>query len=184
MEQIRTPRLLLRPPVFEDAARLSELSSDFDISRMTSRMPFPNPPDSVRQWMASLSGGEELAHVALLNNAPIGVCSHLFRQGPGVSEIGYWVGKPYWGRGFATEMLRALIRSGFEIHGLDRITIRHFTDNPASARVIAKCGFVATHRITGQSLARGTATESQNYKLSGDQARAQSWYAAAWYAAE
>lgn len=182
MEQIRTPRLLLRPPLPADVAVLSEQSSDFDISRMTSRMPFPNPPDSVRQWMASLSSGEELARVALLNDAPIGVCSHMFRQGPGVSEIGYWVGKPFWGRGFATEMLRALIRSGFEIHGLDRITIRHFIDNPASARVIAKCGFVATHRSVGQSLARGTSTQSQNYALSHDQARAQSWYAAAWYA--
>ena len=182
MNQIRTPRLFLRPPLFEDAARLSELSSDFDIVKMTSRMPFPNPPDSVRAWMASLSRGEELASVALLDNAPIGVCSHMFGEAPGVSEIGYWVGKPYWSRGFATEMLRALIRSGFETHGLHAINIRHFTDNSASARVIAKCGFIATHTSTGPSLARGTGIDAHNYRLSLDQAITQSWYAAAWCA--
>ncbi|HET9948093.1 MAG TPA: GNAT family N-acetyltransferase, partial [Longimicrobiales bacterium] len=55
-------------------------------------------------------------------------------------ELGYWIGVPYWGRGYATEAAAALVRFGFDALGLNRIQARHMTRNPASGRVLEKIG--------------------------------------------
>ena len=56
--------------------------------------------------------------------------------------MGYWVGAPYWGRGYCTEAARAILRYGFEELGLHRIHAQHFARNPASGRVMQKIGMV------------------------------------------
>jgi RimJ/RimL family protein N-acetyltransferase len=56
------------------------------------------------------------------------------------AELGYWIGKPFWGRGYATEAARALVQYGFDTLGLHRIYARHLTRNPASGRVLHKIG--------------------------------------------
>jgi [ribosomal protein S5]-alanine N-acetyltransferase len=55
-------------------------------------------------------------------------------------EIGYWVGLPYWGQGYATEAARALVHFGFSRLGLHRVQARHLSRNPASGRVLQKLG--------------------------------------------
>jgi RimJ/RimL family protein N-acetyltransferase len=56
------------------------------------------------------------------------------------AELGYWIGKPYWGRGYATEAARAALRWGFDSLGLERIYAYHFARNAASGRVLRKIG--------------------------------------------
>ena len=65
----------------------------------------------------------------------------------GNREIGYWIGKPWWGRGFATEATHTLMEHCFDACGFRRLTCGHFVDNPASARVIAKLGFRRVGRL-------------------------------------
>ena len=83
--------------------------------------------------------------------------------GGGSASIGYWFGKPFWGRGYATEAARALVAHGFSALKLDVIHGRHFAENPASGAVLAKIGFrlaTAENRAVGAEsmfpcLARG-----------------------------
>ena len=58
------------------------------------------------------------------------------------AEIGYWLAKPFWGRGIMTAVVAGVCRHGFEEFGLVKIVAHVFTGNPASARVLEKCGFV------------------------------------------
>ena len=64
--------------------------------------------------------------------------------GEDVAELGYWIGKPFWGKGYATEAARSLIDFGFTVLGLNRIAARHFARNPASGRVMQKVGMLQT----------------------------------------
>ena len=58
------------------------------------------------------------------------------------AELGYWIGKTYWGQGYATEAVAAMMHFGFEVKGYHRLYARHFASNPASGRVMQKCGMV------------------------------------------
>lgn len=67
-----------------------------------------------------------------------GAISIHVEKGQRLAEIGYWIGKPFWNRGYATEATRAAIAYGFEHLGSNRIQARHMTKNPASGRVMQK----------------------------------------------
>jgi RimJ/RimL family protein N-acetyltransferase len=82
----------------------------------------------------------------------------------GSAEIGYWIGKPWWGRGFATEAAQALVRHCFATVGIERLTCCHFVDNPASARVIRKLGFRLVGPCTAWCEARGADVETLLYE--------------------
>jgi len=176
MVEIVTERLVLRPVRHQDAAPVSELSSDSDIARMTVRIPFPNPVANVRAWIQATSANSELTFVPTLAGAPIGVVSYFPPPNTRGGEIGYWLGKPYWGKGYATEMVRALIRHAFLAPDLHQIPISHFIDNPASARVIAKCGFRPTGRRSLPCLSRGCDVVALAYRLVRAEAEALAWY--------
>ena len=67
-----------------------------------------------------------------------------YRRPSGIAELGFWIGRPWWGQGFATEASRAVVCHGFANPRLPAFSSAHFTDNPASARVLAKLGFEPT----------------------------------------
>ena len=69
--------------------------------------------------------------------------------------MGYWLGKPFWGQGFATEAAEAVIRHAFEADGFDYLIAGHFSDNPASKRIIEKLGFEPLGTETRECAARG-----------------------------
>ena len=163
MREILTARLLLRPPLASDAGRIAGFTSDFDVARMTTRIPHPNPVPSVLAWLASLGTSGEQAYVATRDGDLIGLCSHTNHRDPAKGELGYWIGKPHWGQGYATEMSRALIRHVFATTAMHAIPISHFIDNPASARVIAKCGFVPAGRRKLSCVSRGTEVTALTY---------------------
>jgi RimJ/RimL family protein N-acetyltransferase len=94
----------------------------------------------------------------------VGSCG-LGRRPSGAVELGYWIARPHWGKGFATEAGRALIEIARSLK-LPRLEGSHFVDNPASGRVLEKLGFVPTClSATRYSCARGTDAASKIYRL-------------------
>ncbi|MEO1688436.1 MAG: GNAT family N-acetyltransferase, partial [Pseudomonadota bacterium] len=146
---LRTPRLQLRPPRPSDVEAISRLSSAWEIARMTTRIPHPNPPESVRAFFASLGEARELALV-IDDGEPAGFIGH-------GQELGYWLGRPFWGRGYATEAAEAMLAHVFGALGREAAQARVFADNPASMRVLTKLGFRETGVESGPSVARGGA---------------------------
>jgi ribosomal-protein-alanine N-acetyltransferase len=136
---LKTARLSLRPLADADALRIAELAGDWDVARMTSRIPYPYTVALAHQWIGELSDGEVVRGIEH-NGELIGVAGYL-PSADGAAEIGYWIGKPWWGRGFATEATEAMIKYCFGPGKLGRVTCSHFVDNPASQRVIEKLGF-------------------------------------------
>jgi len=136
---MRSPRLTYRPIEARDAGRIAALAGDWDVARMTGRIPHPYSLVDADLWIASI-GAEEFVRAVERNGELIGAVGYIYR-GPRQAEIGYWIGKPWWGNGFATEAARTLVEHCFGDAGFQRLTCGHFVDNPASARVIAKLGF-------------------------------------------
>jgi ribosomal-protein-alanine N-acetyltransferase len=137
--QMRSARLTYRPLAGADASRVAALVGDWDIARMTSRIPHPYSLVDADLWIASL-GVDEFVRGVELDGALIGAVGYIEGKS-GEAEIGYWIGKPWWGRGFATEAARTLVAYCFAPGRFRRLTCGHFIDNPASGRVIAKLGF-------------------------------------------
>ena len=146
---IRTARLDLRPPRPADARRLAALANDFDVVRMTGSMPWPFTPADAEAWIAQAQRAdpsqEALFVIELPGEGPIGVIG-LDPDGEMTVEVGYWLGRPYWDRGYATEALKALLGWARDTWGRRWITARHFADNPASGAVLIKAGFLYTGR--------------------------------------
>jgi [ribosomal protein S5]-alanine N-acetyltransferase len=149
---MKTARLTLRSLSPDDARRIAMLGGDWDVARMTGRIPYPYSEDKALHWVSGLADGEVVFGIEFEGEL-IGICG-FSPLGLGLAEIGYWIGKPYWGQGFATEAAEKLMTFGFTKGGVKKFTCRHFTDNPGSARVAAKLGFHSTGSCTGWSEAR------------------------------
>ena len=137
---METRRLTFRAIEPADAGRIAMLAGDWDVARMTARIPYPYSAQMARDWMMSLSEGEAV-HAIVFEGELIGAVGYVPASDGTSAEIGYWIGKPWWGRGFATEAAGALVRHCFLEARFATLTCCHFADNPASARVIQKLGF-------------------------------------------
>jgi RimJ/RimL family protein N-acetyltransferase len=152
---LATARLVLRAPRRSDGKAIATLANDRRIAANTARIPHPYGIEDAEQFIAAVNKREgEACFVVTLDGAPIGVCSVDLREdGP---EIGYWLGVPYWGRGLATEAARALIDHAFGDLEHDTLISGARVNNPASRRVLEKCGF----QWTGVRLSRIRAINS------------------------
>jgi RimJ/RimL family protein N-acetyltransferase len=162
---IRTSRLLLREPLPSDAARISLLAGDYDVASMTGTIPHPYSEQMAAEWIESVLAGEEGVVFAILRSGALIGCTGYRAFGGDHAELGYWIGKPYWGMGYATEAVRALILHAFEADRFDYLTVGHFSDNPASARIIAKFGFAPQGREIRDCAARGARAHCLTYRL-------------------
>ena len=85
------------------------------------------------------------------------------------AELGYWIAEPFWGRGIATAAVRAIVPYGFEQQPLERIEAYAFANNPASARVLEKGGFIYEGRLRRNVIKEGEILDSLLYaRLRGD----------------
>ena len=152
---LATARLVLRAPRRSDVKVIAALANDRRIAANSARIPHPYGVDDAEQFIASVNKREgEACFVITLDGAPIGVCSVDLREdGP---EVGYWLGVPYWGHGLATEAARALIDHAFGDLEHDTLISGVRVNNPASRRVLEKCGF----QWTGVRLSRIRAINS------------------------
>jgi RimJ/RimL family protein N-acetyltransferase len=144
-----TQRLLLRPGWSEDAPALFEAIADEGIVRNLATAPWPYCFAHAQAFLARERAPHDAACLIFLRGegAPRLVGGIGFGPMPGsvgLREFGYWIARPYWGRGFATEAGRALIANARDTLRLKRLDAGHFLDNPASARVLCKLGFKPT----------------------------------------
>jgi RimJ/RimL family protein N-acetyltransferase len=136
---LETERLILRAPRLEDANTIAALADDRRIAENTKRMPHPYRLADAEAWVATGRRRGERNFVITREGAVLGACGLVQdRDGP---EIGYWLGVDHWGNGFATEAVRALIDHAFDALGHDTIQAGARVSNPASRRLLEKCGF-------------------------------------------
>ncbi len=150
---LRTERLLLRPLRAADAPALHRLVNDWAVVRNLSALPFPYPRDLADEWIASTAAQLEAGtgyHLAIAgpedSSELLGCIGLRLDLSPRAGNLGYWIGRQYWGHGVATEAATRLASWAMANLELDRLEAHVATDNPASAAVLRRAGF----RETGQ----------------------------------
>jgi len=170
--QLHTERLTLRQTDLRDAIAFSKLASDFDVARMTGSIPFPFPllaaEFKIMSFHAAKRRGLSHPYAITLKDQDdmIGVTDLFRRSHNHLWEIGYWIGRPYWGRGYMTEACEALLAEANRTLGLEDRVAGAFTDNPGSTRVLEKLGFERTGQPNDYfSMGRLKNAKSQDYIL-------------------
>jgi len=147
--ELVTQRLRLRPLAMADAPRLAELGDDFEVARMLTSCPHPyalaDAEALVRRGRDADPADEVMFAIDLPGEGAIGTIG-FDPDGVLAREVGYWIGRPYWGRGYVSEALAASLRWVAGAWGRRCVTARHFVDNPASAAVLQRAGFLYTGR--------------------------------------
>lgn len=145
---LETERLILRPFALSDAKEVQRLCGDFAVADTTLNIPHPYPDGAAEAFIGSQLTSYEKGD-GVLFAITLKESGHLV-GGMGLSvtkrcrraELGYWIGKPFWNQGYATEAGRAVIKFGFEDWSLHKIESSYLSRNPASGRVMQKLGFV------------------------------------------
>jgi RimJ/RimL family protein N-acetyltransferase len=163
--RIETRRLVLRAPGERDVERVAALAGDIEVSRMTSNIPHPYSRADAEAFIVrvqALDPHEEAVFVLELEDeGTVGMIS-LHGRGQLGPELGYWIGRPWWGRGLASEAAAAVMAWVARDWGRRMACAFHFRDNPASGRVLVKAGFLYTGVVRRQcSLARKAGVDAQ-----------------------
>lgn len=152
MIMIETERLILRPWRETDAPALFRYAADPDIGPVAGWTPHASIEESLRIIRTVFAAPEIYAVVLKESGEPVGSCGIMFADGlhsadmqPGHAEIGYWIGKPYWGQGLIPEAVRALLARSFNELKLEAVWCGYYDGNVKSRRVIEKCGFRFHH---------------------------------------
>ena len=143
-------RIVLRPWREEDAAALYKYASDPDVGPRAGWPPHKSEKESLEVIRTVFHNDTTWAIELKETGEPVGAMGYLSSEGnnlpsqEGEPLVGYWVAKPYWNRGICTEALHLLIDHVREATEIRSMIGSHFFDNPASGRVMEKCGFVPT----------------------------------------
>lgn len=148
---LETKRLCLRPWRIEDAPTLYALAKEEEVALNTGWLPHQSLEEST-QILSDLLMGPEIYAIANKENDRVIGCISLFIGSKSnlplseeEGEIGYWIGIPYWGQGYASEACSELIRHGLEDLHLKEVWSAYFDGNDRSRRVQQKCGFIYHH---------------------------------------
>jgi RimJ/RimL family protein N-acetyltransferase len=156
---IAADRLTLRPLTCADAWRVADLANDYEVAQMVTRLPHPYELRDAEQFIARMRTADPRAERAFgLEHKSFGLIGVMgfHRPEDRLTEMGYWLGRTFWGCGLATEAARAALAWAFGEWGKRAVMASHFIDNPASGRVLAKAGFLYTGEVRElRSLARG-----------------------------
>jgi RimJ/RimL family protein N-acetyltransferase len=143
---LQTVRLILRPLTGADAPAVQLLASDREVARSTLNIPHPYPEGAAAAWIrthpAAFAHGDLAVFGIELQQGGelVGTCGLRLEAGHSRAEIGYWIGRDFWGRGVATEAARAVVEYAFAHLQLRRVHAHHYSRNPASGAVLAKIG--------------------------------------------
>lgn len=149
---IETERLIIRPWQESEAAILFKYASDPDIGPIAGWPPHSSVENSLEIIHTVFSAPETYAVVLKETGEPVGSCGIMFsdglhsaEMGKAEAEIGYWIGKPYWGQGLTPEAVKALLARCFKDLRLDTVWCGYYDGNTKSKRVCEKCGFRYHH---------------------------------------
>jgi len=170
---IRSERLFLRPGWPEDWSEIFSQIADEAIVRNLATAPWPYTAEAAREYAAS---PQELRYPHFLVTLPgaegsrligtIGIVRHAPDEVGAPPELGYWIARDQWNRGYATEAARAVLHLAGTL-GHRRLLAHHFVDTPASGQVLRKAGFFHTGRTAPRwSLARGESAPAEIYEIS------------------
>ena len=144
--ELRTERLLLRPFKLSDAETVAKLANAKEIAQYTQNIPYPYGVDDAREFIGQHADAFRKGEFVVLaitrrdGGALMGTIGLTLNWEHDKAEMGYWIGLPYWNRGYCSEAARAMLDYGFDTLGLHRIQASHFQNNPASGRVMQKVG--------------------------------------------
>jgi RimJ/RimL family protein N-acetyltransferase len=162
---LKTERLVLRAPLPADAKAISRLANDRRIAENLRRLPHPYSRADAEAFLDYLArANQETVFLIEADGTPCGMIGLDFGNEDG-PEIGYWLGIAHWGNGFATEAVRAVIDYAFEEHAIDELFGGARVTNPASRRVLEKCGFQWTGVQLYRFVALGSSTPVDRFKL-------------------
>ncbi|ABC62656.1 acetyltransferase, GNAT family protein [Erythrobacter litoralis HTCC2594] len=161
----RSERLFLRPPFAEDWKAVLGGIADEGVVRNLSRAPWPYAATDAQSFVAmDIAPKHPRFLITRARDAALIGCIGIDAQGVD-TELGYWIARPFWGQGFATEAGRAVLEIAQAL-GHTRIVASHFLDNPASGKVLSKLGFQPTGRIVERhSCGRGEPAATAEYAL-------------------
>src|ERR1700686_4391469 len=153
---LETKRLALRAPRLEDVKTVATLANDRRIAENVARIPHPYKVSDAESFIAGANkaGGEAAFLITLRDETVVGACGVAPQEQ--TPELSYWLGVPYWGQGYATEALHAVIDYAFTDLEHESLQSGARVTNPASRRVLEKCGF----QWTGVGLCRIRAINS------------------------
>lgn len=164
-----TDRLVLRAPHREDTDAIACLANNVRVATMVSRMPHPytrkDAADFIRRAKTGAVGKCIYAITDADNGRFLGCCGVEPQQDAVTLELGYWIGEPFWGKGYATEAAHAVIDMAFRTRDIEFIDVRCRVTNPGSRRVIHKCGFQFQGTGMVTSLALGASVPVEWYRL-------------------
>ncbi|MCP4316588.1 MAG: GNAT family N-acetyltransferase [Hyphomicrobiales bacterium] len=164
-----TERLVLRTPHPEDTDVLTCLANNARVATMVSRMPHPYTRKDAADFIRRSKTGAIGKCIYAVTNADdgrfLGCCGIEPQDNPATLELGYWIGEPHWGNGYATEAAHAVIDMAFRTRNIDCIDVRCRVTNLGSRRVIHKCGFQFQGTGMVNSMALGSAVPIEWYRL-------------------
>jgi ribosomal-protein-alanine N-acetyltransferase len=160
--ELETERLLLRFFELTDAERVRELAGDKAIADTTLNIPHPYERGMAEEWISThrikFEAGESIHFAIILKSTRelVGAIGLIIDKGFNRGELGYWIGKKYWNRGYCTEAARAVMGYGFNQLFLHKITSSHFARNLSSGKVLCKIGmkkegFLKKHIVKNNS---------------------------------
>lgn len=158
----------------DDALRVQELAGAREVALGTLTIPHPYDDGVAEEWIRTRPDAWERGELLVLGQTTagdglVGVVGVELDLDHGRGELGYWVGVPYWGRGYATEAARAMVAYAFEELGLRRVFAQHYARNPASGRVLQKLGMQREGVLRSHILRFGDVEDSVVYgMLSGE----------------
>jgi [ribosomal protein S5]-alanine N-acetyltransferase len=153
--RLETARLSLRPLAPADARDVQRLAGDAEVAATTANLPHPYPDGMAEAWIATHADlwrdrkGVVLGITLKATGELVGCTGLHFEVAHEKAELGYWIGRPHWGRGYASEAARALVEFGFGVLQLHRIQAHYMAHNPASGRVMENAGLRREGRSPG-----------------------------------
>jgi ribosomal-protein-alanine N-acetyltransferase len=175
---IDTTRLVLRPFAIDDAEEVQRLAGEREVAATTLNIPHPYDDGMAEAWIAhqqtDAERGTALVFAVVLREerALAGAVSLTIAPDHARAEMGYWIGKPYWGRGYCTEAAAAVLEVAFEVLGLHRVYATHLARNPASGRVMQKLGMAHEGRLREHVRKWGVFEDLETYGILADDWRA------------
>ena len=168
-QPLETERLVLRAVVASDAQAVARLAADPDVAGRTARMPHPYTLADAQAWVDRVRVGPDVHEIVRAiarraDNAFLGAIGII--PGAGGGELGYWLGKPFWGQGIVSDAVWRIVRFAFEDLSFSELRASVFPDNPASSRVLEKAGFTFVGEGTVDAPARGGRRATHSYAIS------------------